>query len=351
MIVHSEELLRRLRPVLSEVLVSEAALGRVRLAANLLPEVSGGICLELRLEEGASRVDFMVCCMPGDGGPQALAEALAASHERLPGPLWDGVRAFAREWVEPGSVLSRAPIFWLEYDLEEPLSGPPRPIPFVCVQPRFDQQPPTSRRLSGATHEEPLQLTWRALEVLQGRPVSPAIARMISRCFELLPDMGEMGHVASLAARGSERVRLAICAPRTELGAYLERLGWPGPRARIEEIAERWLSPVHSVDLSLDIGEDIGPTVGFGTALPNAPHGTWAQALLQRLVEAGLCAPARRDAVLAWPGSERAVLDGHQWPSKLCRTMGVKLVCQPEGPLTAKAYPYFECRFSLRRDD
>jgi hypothetical protein len=351
MIVHSDELLRRLRPVMPEVLVSREALAHVRVAAELLPEVSGGICLECRLKEDVSRVDLMVCCMASDGGPQALAEALASSEDRLPGPFWDVVRAFAREWVDPGSVLSRVPIFWFEYDLEGPPSGPPRPIPFVCVQPRFDQKPPTSRRLSGASHEEPLRITWRALEVLRGKQVSPGLARTLERCFEYLPDLGEMGHVAPLTARGSDRVRLAICVPRMELGAYLERLGWPGPRARIEELAEHWLAPVHSVDLSLDVGEDLGPTVGFGLALPDAPRGTWAGGVLQRLVDAGLCTPAKRDAVLAWPGTERAVLEGHQWPSKLCRTIGVKLVCRPGEPLEAKTYPYFECRFSLRRDD
>lgn len=350
MIVPIDELLGRLRPWLSEALVSDEALDHVRVAARLLPEVSGGICLESRLEEGVSRVDYMVCCMASDGGPQALAEALASSHERLPGPLWDGVRAFAREWVDTGSPLSRVPIFWIEYDLDGPRSGVPKPLPFICVQPGFEDKPPVSRRLTGETHDEPMRMTWRALEVLHGRPVSPAIARTLSRCFEHLPDMAVMGHVASLASREVDKVRLAITTPRAELGAYLERIGWPGPRAQVEEIAERWLSPVYAVDLSLDIGESVGPTVGFGAALPNAPRGTWAEGLLQKLVDSGLCTPAKRDAVLAWPGTERVVLEGHQWPSKMCRTAGVKLVSRPNEPLTAKVYPYYECRFSLRKE-
>lgn len=351
MIVHVDALLSRLRPVLPESLVDGQALDNIHTAARLLPEVSGGICLECRLEEGSRRVDFMVCCMASDGGPPALAEALSKAGDRLRGPHWDGIRAFSQEWVKPGSVLSRVPIFWLEYDLEGAVSGVPTPFPFVCVQPEFERRAPTSRRASGATHDEALRITWRALEVLQGRPVAPAIARTISRCFESLPDLAEVAHVAPLAARGSEAIRVVIGAPRAELGSFLERIGWPGPRDQIEEIAERWLSHLHLIDLNLDVGETVGPTVGLGLAMPDEPRGTWAEGVLRRLVEAGLCSPAKCDAVLAWPGTERVILDGHAWPNKLCRTLGVKLVCRPHEPLTAKAYPYYECRFSLWKDE
>ncbi len=346
MIVHIDELLSRMKPFLSEALVGQEALNHVSTVARLLPEVSGGFCFECRLEEGAPRVDYMVCCMRSDGGPQALAEGLAKAGDRLRGPLWDGVRAFSREWREPTSQLSRVPVLWLEYDVEGPPTDP-KPFAFACVQPDFGQRPPGSRRATGATVDESLQLTRRAMEVFQGRPIPPAVDRTVARCFEHLPDFGEVEHVAPLACRGSEAVRMIIGMPREAVGEYLERVGWPGSRAQVEELTKTWLSYLHFAEVNLDAGESVGPTIGLALPFPEKPNEPWARELLQRMVAQGLCTPEKRDAVLAWWGRERVPLTGDRWPSNLCRTIGAKLVIRPDAPLAVKVYPYFECRFSL----
>ena len=255
---------------------------------------------------------------------------------------------------EPGrflvGALARVPVLWLEYDVEGPMALP-KPFAFACVQPEFGQKPPGSRRASGASvDDEPLQLTWRALEAFQGGPVRPAIARTVSRCFEQLPDFAEVEHVASLACRGSDAVRMIIGMPREEVGAYLERIGWPGSRAQVEELTKTWLSYLHFAEVNLDVGESVGPTIGLALPFPEKPHEPWAKEFLQRMVDAGLCTPEKREAILQWPGRERVPLTGHRWPSNLCRTIGAKLVVRPDAPVSVKVYPYFECRFSLWSD-
>ncbi|HYO70142.1 MAG TPA: hypothetical protein VEU33_29105 [Archangium sp.] len=349
MIVPIDELMSRLKPFLSKDLVGEEEFGHVNAVARLLPEVSGGFCFECRMEAGAPRVDYMVCCMRTDGGPQALADALEKTREQLTGPLWDGVRAFSRQWVDPASPLARVPVLWLEYDVEGPTAHP-KPFAFACVQPEFGQKPPGSRRETGATLDEPLQLTWRALEAFQGGPVRPAIARTVSRCFEQLPDFAEVEHVASLACRGSDAVRMIIGMPREEVGGYLERIGWPGSRAQVEELTKTWLNYLHFAEVNLDVGETVGPTIGLALPFPEKPHEPWAKEFLQRMVDLGLCTPEKREAILQWPGRERVPLTGHRWPSNLCRTIGAKLVVRPDAPVSVKVYPYFECRFSLWSD-
>jgi hypothetical protein len=346
-IVHVDELLRPLSTRMPRELVSEEALATVSEVAHLLPRMSGGISLECRLEEGASQVDFMACGMLSDGSAQALADMLASAGERLRGPLWDGVRAFSREWLDARSLLARVPFLWLEYDLPRPLGGVPQPFAFLCVEPEFLKPPGRALEHRKAV-DAALQLASRGLEVLRGRPMAPALARTVAGCFELLPEGGVAEHVAPLDCRGRDAVRLVMGVPRSQLAEYVERIGWPGPRAQVEELARTWLSPLSFAEVNVDAGPvGLGPTIGFSLPLPDEPRKSWASDVLQRMVEQKLCTPAKRDAVLDWSGSDRVILEGYRWPSKLCRTIGLKLVCRPNEPLCVKAYPYFECRFSL----
>lgn len=347
MIVHIDELLRPLGTRMPRALVPEEALATVSEVAHLLPRMAGGISLECRLEEGASQVDYMACGMLSDGGPQALADMLASAGERLRGPLWDGVRAFSREWSDARSPLAKVPFLWLEYDLPRPPGAIPQPFAFLCVERDF-LKPPGREVDPRQAAEASLQLALRGLEVLRGKPLTPAVARTVARCFEQLPEGGVVEHVAPLDCRGLDAVRVVMGVPRQHLAEYVERLGWPGPRAQVEELSRTWLSPLSFAEVNVDAGADgLGPTLGLSLPLPDEPRKSWAAEVLQRMVEQRLCTPAKRDAVLDWPGSDRVTLEGYRWPSKLCRTIGLKLVCRPHQPPTVKAYPYFECRFSL----
>src|SRR5207249_650425 len=86
------------------------------------------------------------------------------------------------------------------------------------------------------------------------------------------------------------------------------------------------------------------------------PPGTkrpW-DALLDHLVEIGLCLPAKRDALVAYPGVSSEQTDAERWPAGMARvseflggrTTGlflrvlhhVKIVYEPGAALEAKAY-------------
>ncbi|MBW3570477.1 MAG: hypothetical protein KY467_05180, partial [Gemmatimonadetes bacterium] len=84
------------------------------------------------------------------------------------------------------------------------------------------------------------------------------------------------------------------------------------------------------------------PRLGLEYTLERSPqvHGGIAEgAFLDRLVECGLCAPERRDALQAWPGYEVHTLRHELWPSWLVRRVNcIKLVYEPGREPQAKAY-------------
>jgi hypothetical protein len=64
--------------------------------------------------------------------------------------------------------------------------------------------------------------------------------------------------------------------------------------------------------------------------------------MLERLVRLGACTPAKRDAVLSWPGFAPCGFDT-RGPLRIRSLLGkrlshLKLACHPERPLEAKAY-------------
>jgi hypothetical protein len=84
------------------------------------------------------------------------------------------------------------------------------------------------------------------------------------------------------------------------------------------------------VHLEFDVDEALGPRIGIVLAPANAAG--WVD-LLAALVSHGLCTPAKRDALLVWPGDT----DGTS--RALRRTLShVKLSAAPSGGLEAKAY-------------
>jgi hypothetical protein len=62
------------------------------------------------------------------------------------------------------------------------------------------------------------------------------------------------------------------------------------------------------------------------------------QILLEQCVLTGLCTPEKREALLTWPGSFRALFPGEKWPARFRKWLDVKIVYQPNQPLEAKGF-------------
>ncbi|MFY0578067.1 hypothetical protein ACN28S_30465 [Cystobacter fuscus] len=345
MIAPLDELLAQMQPHLPRVLVSEYSFARAMEIARVLPDISGGICLECRLGRGDSRVDFIICALAQDGGREAFP---VDPPTPLSSPLWERVFAFCKEWRNPASMLhTRIPMIWLEFDMDESASPILRPLPFACIQPWIARGPPGRRDPMAQLEDQGRTLAWRSLELLGEHLLTSSIERTVSACFEQLPDGAHLMHLAPLTSRKMEAVRVVASLHKNHVPNYLSRLGWPGSSLQVKEILEHRLEFWNHVDINVDVQESVLPDVGFGWQLSDIPNDPRTRLLLDGLVEDGLCDPEKRDALLQWPGREEAVLNDNQWPSTLCRTLGFKLVHRHGAPIEAKAYLYFENRFSL----
>jgi hypothetical protein len=341
------EYLRLSAPHLSPRLISPTALADIVWIARLLPPVSAS-GFECRLGREEAQADFGVRFLAADGSRAALAgregSPLSLSPSLFVHPVWERLRRFGARWDEPGTLLQEEirDVF-LEFDVE----GPPSPVPIPSFFIEYDRR--AWRRLEAM--EEALALLW-------GEPLAPAVRARVVQCLAALPPEGSVSAVGAMFSRRFDGVRLCLhgLGPGTMPG-YLARIGWPGDPEELEAMLAPVAGRVERMALSLDVGAAVLPKVGVECHLAESLHepdaARWT-ALLDSLVERGLCLPAKREALVGWlghthlrsrpealPANLRALsasLGQRALPVFLRRINHLKLVLQPGQPPEAKAY-------------
>lgn len=361
MISSLEQTLRPLAPSMPAELVSSESLAEIGAIARMLPNtVTSFFGFECRLGELAPRADFLLSALPEPGG---AILAGTSSMGGLPNdfyrhPVWSHLRDFCHKWTTPGSPLhDRIENIWLEFDVE----GEPQPVPVPSIffgpmggigpHLRDDSNFPTDEDLYG-------WLTREGLASLLGRMVPPLVERGIFDCLNSLPAGARVFQVGAMLARPSDAVRLCIAnmSPH-QIEAYLQRIRWPGSAAHLRPLLAFLGTVADFFALDIDVEETVRPKIGlecysYGFKQP-AQEPRW-QNLLDALVEQGLCVPAKRAALLAWPGFERADASPDLWPRNLLlasRLFGgrfssvisrslhhLKISYEPGRSLEAKAY-------------
>lgn len=277
--------------------------------------------LEARLAHGPGPVDLSVRVRESDHA-RRLAERLPSAH----------LAAFLRTWSEPGGPFARVPAVWLEYDLDREPTGALAPV--ACARlPR---------------HVEPDWLLDSVLPALHGKPLTPAQRRLLRRCREAIPGPASLLYLFSLRSRGSDAVRMEIFG--LEPAAIVDYLRTVAPAGdpRVAEVAPLFAG-VKRTHLSFDLGPDaVLPRIGIEGSFPGLPRREprWRE-LFERLVDRGLCSPAKRTAALGWPGYDTFWTAPESWPVEthapvegFCvRALShVKVVCDPRRDLEAKVY-------------
>jgi hypothetical protein len=312
-------------PELSAALVTADAHRRVLSVASALPAaLTRWMYLECRLAAKESQTDLIVRVEP-------VAARIAAE---LCAPAAD---ILAHDSVVEG--------IWLEFDIPtvggsagEVLS---RPGLFADLRPAI---------YARASSTERLQATLRVAEMVSPNSMSSDVTRAISRCVRALPAGAAIIYVGSFRHRPENGATRRVCIAGLEdrqLRAYLSRVGWPGSPVEWE-VALRPFSasavrPASTATmLHLDVGADIAPGISFELGLRREPQrrGRVAEmALLDALVDSGLCAPAKRDGLIAWPHTTIDTMPHELWPSVVTRRINhVKITVRPDGGVTAKAY-------------
>ncbi|MDI1482735.1 hypothetical protein [Polyangium sp. y55x31] len=331
MIVAPDAMLDLVAPLLPGALLADSARSALQAVTRGLPRAASGIALECRLEENP-RVDFLMYLLARSGGPQAFLRHAPALESRA----WRGVFDFCAEWAEPASLLhDEVPALWLEFDVRGDSVVAPQPLPFPCIERHIgDEQPPEEQDEHGRA--VCLDILDRATSLLLGRPLPCATFDTAARLARRLPRRGRVLHVAPLASRGVDALRLVATIPRDELPAHLDRIEWPGARPELEPLLAAMVPANTRMGFHLDISDRVLPTLGL--ELHHAPGDPRWRPILDELVARGVCTSDKRDALLQFPPYARLALPEHRAASPVSTTLGIKLVLAPDEPLAAKAY-------------
>ena len=166
---------------------------------------------------------------------------------------------------------------------------------------------------------EPGWVVGELLPALAGRPLALHQRRLAERCLDAIAPPGRPLYAFGLLGRPGQPLRLEICGlDLPALVSYLELFSTDHAR-RLAHLAPLFadIGDTERLHLSFDLLPEgaIGPRFGVEGSLARLPRREprWA-AFFERLVSAGLCDPARRDAVLAWPGWDSFRTAPEVWP-------------------------------------
>lgn len=267
--------------------------------------------LEIRLSAEAGPIDLSLRVKEPDEALRLAQQALAPR-----------VQSFLSRWAGADASLFPVHSIWLEFDLDREPGDLPAPL--VCAKLFPDA--------------DPAWLTGSLFPALQGKPLPPSQQQLVERCHRAIPAPAYLLYAFSLLARESDAVRLEIFGlDPAGIVSYLETVA---PEAVPWVEAEAALfAGVERIHLSLDLGEEVLPRIGIEGSFARLPsrEPRWRE-LLERLVGRGLCDPGKRDAALAWVGSD-------DWPAGggFCfrKPSHVKVVCRPDREPEAKVYLLF----------
>ncbi|MBW4509341.1 MAG: hypothetical protein KME64_22885 [Scytonematopsis contorta HA4267-MV1] len=343
-------------------LISPQNLSHINKIARLLPsEIASIFGFECRLGEITPKADFFISTNASMGGRDVLAgkhDFINLPEELFTNSVWQKIRDFSLCWANPESQLyDNADNIWLEFDVDG--KPPDIPIPSLFFGVKKLMFPPKKHfRLGESAH----LFQWRtetALKLL-GANSSFKSYDNICHCFNLLPPGAEVFTIGVMLSRQSESVRLCICGIPTEnIVDYLINIGWTGSYKIIKELITNLSKFVNVINIAFDVGNIIYPKIGFecpvGTCKPNDAI---LQKFLDYLIEAEMCLPNKRDALLSYPGFCDEISNSELWPTNLINMSNflgsqqlstflktvnhIKIVYEPEKALEAKAYLFFE---------
>ncbi len=330
------DLLPKLDAWLPRELVSSGALAGLRTTLGLFPRAPVGVFgLECRL-----------------GSDPQVDLGIGLSHRSLAAFPFDGVAERSPQWSRIAALASRnsadgSPIqrrlsrLWLELDDAGAGLAPAAKLPVPAVVVNLDEFPTACR-----TEREREVVLDEILAPLVGGALDPHLRRLFHRGFTSLPPtFARVSDVGVFLSRDSP-IRMCIGNLHDhEIPTYLAELDWPGDRdalcRTLESTAEaRSGGPHPSFLLHLDIAAGLRPRIGLELILERHIQlaGAIAEvALLDQLVEQGLCQPDKRAALARWPRHELEPLSAGQRLSIL-RLNSIKLVCDAKGAVHAKAY-------------
>ncbi|MEH2417067.1 prenyltransferase/squalene oxidase repeat-containing protein [Nostoc sp.] len=334
-------------PHLSPEIAAPTALSHLQKLAHLsAPIPRAGF--EIRLDKENTQVDLQQGIYLQNNEPRILAQHinnLALSHQEFKQPAWDSIRQFCELWSDSNSSLyHKIAEFWLEFDINDAESQLLIPSIFIGIKPDYFDS------------EEAFNLIKNTLELLWQKPINDSLYRNLYSCFTACIAPAKISHVGIMLSRQVEVLRLNISKlPPYETISYLQKIGYPYPLNKIENLVIELLDIVDNVRLCLDVGTDIYPQIGLECYF-NESSGLDPRWLpfLDNLIAQGLCTPQKRDALINWVGFTTPNSSVQPWATHLIAESllqtpdslsvlerglsHIKITYKPQYPLQAKAY-------------
>ena len=244
-----------------------------------------------------------------DFGPIVLAGSLLARYladqgsAAAPGSWEAALGAFVSQMSEDAWPTDAI----LEYDVRGVARGEkPRPGIFVNVA-------PYPQIVGMPSPGEALDIMFDASCVQRDSGARAAVERVS----EALPPGAFVTLIGAMPARSVRAARVSLGGVRArEVAGILGRIGWPGSIPLVEETLMDMLSTAKQFGISLDVTAE-GPLPRIGLELSPTGDGlsasdNWAttsrddwRPLIEHLVAAGLCLPAKGEALLEFCGRDR----------------------------------------------
>jgi hypothetical protein len=321
-------------------LVDAGWLNDLEKAARSLPRCLDGFGFELRLD-GGNQVDFGVV-IAEQGRAQMKGRGIDAfcSAGLIDSRQWKLVRELCERWTNPRSLESECvPHVFLEFDTSQGFDrlGSPSIFLGISINAQFSVGGGSYAPGPGAgrTNLVP-QLISRLLAADGGTVEIEALEQRIRS----LPVGSLVLHVGVMIAR-AHAVRLHVGVPRVKVADYLRTIGACRVAIEVERLAERYRADDPVATLQFEVQQDceaVGLELSPGSALEPQGAQLW-RTLLRSLVDDGLCAPERYEALLSWSGVSRLPRDLSDSPCTVHRDLShVKVTLRPDRPPQAKAY-------------
>jgi hypothetical protein len=285
-------------PHLPAELVRADQVRRLRALAGRLPPVAVA-GLECRLT-GEGPVDLAIALptsdrcftlVAGHNPERDLAPALLAE------PGWQRVRGLARAITPPDGILAGAvDQLWLEYDMPATAgSSPPKPKLFFSPDPSATMSP-----------QRYLDVTGAVLTALGSAPLARPVRDRLLEVIARLPAGSAVFQIGIPVAQRIDALRLCISGlDGRAMVDTVRSLGWAHDPGSLRDTVGQLARRADDLYLDIDVGEQVGERISVeahlrGPRRPVAEPG-WV-ALLDWLLDSGLCRADRRQALLAWPG-------------------------------------------------
>ncbi len=276
------------RSVLPAGLINDCGWERLLARTGRLPPSAADSMFgfEFRLNEEAAAADLLLSVRRDS--PFAAALARERGSDCTAGtPL----ACFLSEWSRPGTLLADAVgSAALEYDIAG-MDGSAAPGIFLC-----------SASEQGYTDSASLTVAINAISGgEEGLPNHAGVARIMS----VLPSGAAIRWAGTFPDRQPRAVRLLVRALGDGIAAFMDRAGFPGRTAMIDEVVSDFRARgVDNHVLALDVAEErVLPR--FGLELSRQGRSSGWDAPLEMMVRRGWCRPEKAAALHRLPRSER----------------------------------------------